>query len=186
MNEAIKTWKIEPSVGIGPVRLGMSRAEARAAMQADGWQWDAKASRFNAQRIDYFDTSCPLKYELADDDSVMFIEVSSFDVPVRIEYLDQNIFELGARALFNRMAKAEGGAHVYAASGYTFEKQILTLWDADRQYDHRGGQRRVVWSAVGLGNQAYLDAVSALKDNAPDWLDEVFDEFGNLLDDDDE
>ena len=41
--------------------------------------------------------------------------------------------------------------------------QIVTLWNADEQYDQRRGGERIVWGQVGLGNDAYLRAIEALE-----------------------
>ncbi|WP_139213161.1 hypothetical protein [Pseudomonas kilonensis] len=44
-----------------------------------------------------------------------------------------------------------------------FPNQILTLWDADEQYDRQGGERREVWGQVGIGTSAYMAAIRAIK-----------------------
>ncbi|EPJ81519.1 hypothetical protein CFII68_18785 [Pseudomonas sp. CFII68] len=44
-----------------------------------------------------------------------------------------------------------------------FPNQILTLWDADEQYDRQGGERREVWGQVGIGTNAYMAAIRAIK-----------------------
>jgi hypothetical protein len=36
------------------------------------------------------------------------------------------------------------------------------LYEADEQYDHRGGQRRQVWSQIGVGDARYLAAIDAI------------------------
>ena len=51
----------------------------------------------------------------------------------------------------------------FDASGFVFPNQIVTLWEADEQYDRLGGEQRPIWALVGLGNQRYLEAVRAVK-----------------------
>jgi hypothetical protein len=57
----------------------------------------------------------------------------------------------------------DSGSHEFDRYEYRFPNQILTLWDADEQYDHQGGEGREVWAQVGIGNHAYMAAIDAIK-----------------------
>ncbi len=74
-----------------------------------------------------------------------------------------DVFSLEASELFSLVTAADGsGPHEFTASEYLFPGQIITLWDADEQYDRRGGETRPVWAQVGIGNPAYVEALSLI------------------------
>jgi hypothetical protein len=68
-------------------------------------------------------------------------------------------WSLPARKLFRLLAKADGGTHTFSASEYVFPNIIVTLWDADSQYDHLAGESRPVYCQVGVGSREYLRVV---------------------------
>ena len=71
------------------------------------------------------------------------------------------MFDVEARELFELFARAEPKKHRFSALEYLFPAQILTLYDADKQYDHFrvGKNARRVWGQVGLGSDDYLWSV---------------------------
>ena len=73
------------------------------------------------------------------------------------------MFSLSAGELFSLIASTDdSGAHEFTDSEYLFPGQIITLWDADEQYDRQGNETRPVWAQVGIGNSAYAEAIAAI------------------------
>jgi hypothetical protein len=78
-------------------------------------------------------------------------------------YAGVDVFSVTAYDLFRLISKGEGSVpHLYNRHGFRFPVQILTLWDADTQYDHRTHRTREIWGEVGIGSAEYLSAVEAL------------------------
>ena len=146
--------KIEPHVGIGPVRLGAKRNAARAALAEIGMPLEV-----SKERIDYF-PGIQVEYT---SDLVSFIGVSWNERYVAT-YHGVDVFDLAAEDLFSSVALHDKtGDHMYNTYDYVFPNQILTLWDADEQYDRIGKETRTVWAQVGLGNDIYLGAVTKVE-----------------------
>ena len=38
----------------------------------------------------------------------------------------------------------------------------VTLYEADEQYDHKGGPSRVIWGQIGIGDARYLAAIDEI------------------------
>lgn len=75
-----------------------------------------------------------------------------------------DVFSISATELFSLMAASDdSGPHEFDRYEYCFPNQILTLWDADKQYDRQRGEEREVWGQVGIGNDAYLAAIEAIE-----------------------
>ncbi|MEM9999164.1 MAG: hypothetical protein AAF809_15780 [Bacteroidota bacterium] len=146
----METFEIIPHVGIGPLRLGMKPAEARTAMAPHG---GVQASHGT---LDYFPSDNALQVEYTDGRASFIGAAGSRDV--RFDFRGVNPFDTPAQALFRHIASFEEGAHRFNRSEYLFPGQIVTLWEADRQYDHAGGQRRPVYAQIGIGSAVYLAA----------------------------
>ena len=73
------------------------------------------------------------------------------------------MFDTPAEALFSLFASYESGSHAFDADDYLFPDLIVTLYEADEQYDYAGGHTRSVYGQVGLGDEAYLAASQAIK-----------------------
>lgn len=143
-------FEIEPHIGIGLVKLGMSRVEVKEALGDDFYSGSHGRSDY------YFSNSLQIEFLEGKTD---FIGASYSD-QYTVIYHGQNVFDITSEALFNIIAKNESANHSYVASEYLFLDQILTLWDADDQYDHIRGEEREVWAQVGIGSSSYLKAVS--------------------------
>ena len=103
---------------------------------------------------DYF-CRATIQVEYGPDDSAWFIGVSSSD-QITTTYRGRNPFDLAATEFFALVAAHDdSGPHEFDRYEYVFPNQILTLWDADEQYDRKGGEARPVWAQVGLGTEAY-------------------------------
>jgi hypothetical protein len=69
-------------------------------------------------------------------------------------YKEVNVFDPPAEQLFSLMVAGEVDAstHKFDDTGYLFPDQILTLYDADSQYDKFRGETRPIWGQVGIGD----------------------------------
>lgn len=147
------TLDVVPHVGIGPARLGLARLANRSCLDAIGLPLEE-----TRKALDYFAENA-LQIEYDDDGKAQFIGIGSSGA-LRVLFFGLDVFDTPARDVFAAIARREAtGAHAFDSSEYLFPEQVVTLWEADEQYDHRGGQRRVVWAQIGIGNARYLDAI---------------------------
>lgn len=157
---AVPVFVMEPLHGIGAVRLGSSRAAMREALAEAGFALESSRGA-----LDFF-CEAAIQVECGPDERVRFVGVSSSERFV-VRFRGQDVFALGAEELFALVAAVDGtGAHRFVDHGYCFPGQIFTLWDADEQYDRRGGGRRPVWAQVGLGDAAYAAAIADIRAGA--------------------
>ena len=149
-------FEFVPHQGFGPIRLGSARSEAREALAALGFPLKSAHGA-----SDYFGESS-IQLECGPDDRVWFIGVfSSRDFTAQI--YGRDVFSLPARELFDLIAAADhSGPHQFTPTQYRFPTQIVTLWDAAKQYDEQGGYTRPVWEQVGIGNDAYAAAAARI------------------------
>ena len=143
-------FEIVPLVGIGPVRLGAAREEVRGSMREHG------GLRSESGNLDYFlGNALQVEYTAG---RASFIGVSSFCPGYSFSYCGVDPFDTPAEVLFALIAKHESASHAFNADDYVFPDQIVTLYEADEQYDYAGDHMRAVYGQVGLGNEAYLAA----------------------------
>jgi hypothetical protein len=148
-------FELCPHKALGPILLGGSRESTRQVMNAVGFPVETSRGQ-----LDYFCDAC-LQVEYDPDDNVQFVGIS--DNPrITATFRDVDVFAVSATELFSLMAASDGsGEHQFSEYEYIFPNQIITLWDADEQYDRRQGERRQVWAQVGMGNDAYTSAISS-------------------------
>lgn len=145
---------IHPHLRVGPVTLGASRCEVRQALAQLGI--NIESSR---KSLDCF---CEARIEVEyDDGTVSFIGVGA-DVRVACMYEGTNLFDTSAQRAFELIAGNESGAHYFTRAEYVFPDQIITLYDADEQYDYWGDGLRKVFGQVGIGDSRYLRAIGEL------------------------
>jgi hypothetical protein len=150
MNKPIIELSLEPLIGVGPIKFGMSRIAARAELQKLGIPLSS-----SEESLDYFYENA-IQIEYTEHDRASFIGIASHKT-LFPTYYGQDVFSLTAKEFFNLVAEHETeDAHKFDSSEYLFRDQILTLWDADTQYDYRTQGKRQVWGQVGLGNLEYL------------------------------
>ena len=143
-------YEIIPHMGIGPVKLGMSREEVKEALGVKNY------SGSNGEIDYYFNNSFQIEFESNKAD---FIGVS-YHPDYTVTYRGMNVFDTAAKKLYEFIATSEDENHKYDPIEYLFPTQILTLWDADEQYDQIGSESRLIWAQIGVGTQCYLEAVS--------------------------
>src|SRR5262245_25445609 len=152
-------FEIIPHVGIGPVQLGMSLTEVDVALALlpGAFPMYQKSQRVRC----FFESS--LQVEFGDSGAAQFIGM--FHHPdILCRYEGRDVFDLAAPELFALIASQERtGTHIYSTSTYLFPDQIVTLYDADEQYDRKGNESRPVFAEVGVGNAEYLAAIRAIR-----------------------
>jgi hypothetical protein len=152
-------FKIEPHVGIGCIKLGAKRDDVRACLAANGFPYE-----MSRDSCDYFCLSA-IQVDFDHDGCVQFIGISC-EKSIIVTYKSINVFDIPAKELFSIMAANDNsGEHDFDECEFLFPNQILTLWEADFQYDMLGGWQRAVWGQVGLGNREYLDVCSKIRGN---------------------
>ena len=78
---------------------------------------------------------------------------------IKVVYRGMDVFSRPAEEVFAFIQKHEGmDPAAYDPEGYLFTEQIITVWNADEQYDING-ERFPVWGQVGIGNTAYAAAM---------------------------
>ena len=145
----MKTLEFVPKVGIGPVKLGMTRQQVATAM------WEKLGERGQSyDSLDYFiNNGFQVEYI---DEKASFIGISNlFPDGYWVIHKGVNIFDLDSDALHQYFRQFDQGP----LEDNIFPKIIVALAGADKQYDYIGGHSRAVCGQVGIGNQAYLEAV---------------------------
>jgi len=144
-------FEIKPHVGIGSVELEMNRADIKKILGEEN------LSYVNEEIDYYFNNSLQIEFV---NDKADFIGMS-YHPDINVMYKNTNVFDTEAKELFNLIARNEEENHKFDEMEYLFPKQIVTLWDADEQYDHMGTTNtRLIWAQIGIGSQNYLEAVS--------------------------
>jgi hypothetical protein len=108
--------------------------------------------------MDYFcDASIQVEYE--EDGTASFVGASSHE-DLALSFAGVDLFDLEAKDAFTLFSSRDGsGDHRFTQFEYVFPSQIITLYDADPQYDHRRDESRSVWAQIGCGDQRYLSAI---------------------------
>lgn len=151
------TLDLIPHSGAGPILLGSLRAEVREVLSTLGFPLeDSRGS------LDYFCESS-IQIEYSPEGHVWFIGLSCHQ-RYTVQYKGKDVFALEAPEIFALIAASETfKLHAYNSYEYCFPDQIITLWDADEQYDRIGNASKPVWAQVGVGDQCYVEAISALR-----------------------
>ncbi len=134
---------ISPGIGAGPIHLGTHKDDARRLLADLGYRLCAEQGN-----LDYFcENALQLEY---DHGRLRFIGISEHP-EITCIYGAQDVFDIDAESLFNLFAANEQQSPI-ALPGEThfFPTQGLNLWEADEQYDRRGGFKRKVYAQVGI------------------------------------
>ena len=152
---------IVPHIGIGPVRFGMAREEVEAALASVPNALPRRAKGRSSTIDCYIEGS--LQIEFGEDGTASFVEVWCHPATL-CTYKGQDVFDLPAPDLFALLAADDGsGHHRYDPSEYLFPELIVSLWDADEQYDRKGNEGRAMYATVGVGDDRYLAAVRKIR-----------------------
>ena len=143
-------YEIKPHVGIGNVELNMNRSEVKKVIGEENF------SGSNEEIDYYFDNSLQIEFV---NDKADFIGIS-YHSSYNVIYKSINVFDTEAKELFNLISSNEKENHTFDAYEYLFPEQVVTLWDADEQYDRIDSETRLIWAQIGVGSLNYLEAVS--------------------------
>jgi hypothetical protein len=147
--------KINPNKSIGPIEFGMSRINVQNQLS----KIDCKLE-FERDSQDFFMNSA-IQVEYEKDNTVSFIGIAS-NHNIELLYHNFDLFNLSSEESFNLIASNESSLHTYDEFEYLFKEQIITLYEADTQYDNKGNYKRSVWGQIGLGDNRYLNAINEL------------------------
>ena len=112
------------------------------------------------KRLYCFENSIQVEFD--DADTASFIGISSHS-QIDLFFQGYDLFEMGAEQVFKVFQNAENGDRAtFTEYEYIFPQQIVTLWDADIQYDRRG-ERFPVWAEIGIGSKAYYETVKGYR-----------------------
>ena len=143
-------FEIKPHIGIGNVELNMSRSDVKKAIGEEHFSGSKEEMDY------YYNNSLQIEFE---NDKADFIGIS-LHPSYNVIYKNINVFDTEAKELFNLIASNEEQTHEFSSSEYLFPNQVVTLWDADEQYDRIGSETRLIWAQIGIGSLNYLEAVS--------------------------
>lgn len=138
---------IKVGIGAGPLRLGTTRQQTRVLMNNLGYPLEAEEGA-----LDYFcENAIQLEYK---GDLVRFIGISDHK-EIECTYHGQDMFDIDAKELFSLVAKNEPiTPQESPGETYFFSHQGINLWEADEQYDRKGGYTRPVYAQVGIETPA--------------------------------
>lgn len=147
--------ELVPGKGALPLRLGSSRDDIARTMLSLGH--DASAHHGNS---DYYARNA-IQIEFGDDGLASFIGIAAA-ANIELIYRGRSILHLPAREVFDLIKENEPQDETeFSPAEQLFRSQIITLWDADEQYDPFG-ERFPVWGQIGIGNESYLSAIDGL------------------------
>jgi len=152
--------EIKPLYGVGPIKFGMTSQEVQDAMKESCGN-EYKYSR--SGDTDYFFGSA-LEVSYDDEGKAEFIGTQYY-LGCGCDFILYGIdpFSLEASALFEHIASQQLGSHIFDPADYLFRDAIITLWNSDEQYDHKGGEQKPVYAQVGVGNDIYLHAIDKIE-----------------------
>lgn len=135
------------------MKLGMNRAQVREALSSYS---NNDLDQISNPTLDYaFGNSLQIEYD--DAGHAQFIGVGGY-LGCGCDYVfrDRLVGAYSAQELFNLLADLDGGGnHVFNDTEYFFPNIMMTVWEADSQYDYLGGESRPVYGQVGVANSRY-------------------------------
>lgn len=134
---------LKPGIGAGTLLLEATREESRKLMDDLGYPL-----AYENGALDYFcENSIQLEYE---NNHVRFIGISDHE-EIKCTYYGQDVFDIEAKELFAIVAKNEPVTpEMLPGETCFFPNQGINLWEADEQYDRKGGYKRPVYAQVGI------------------------------------
>ena len=149
-------FDIQPRLRAGRLELGTRREMTRAIMASMKF-----ALTRTSDRMDYYDESS-IQLDFFDDHCLHFIGFA-YSPHFAVEYRSVDPFDLDAKGLFWLINEEEKSPVPFNDYDQLFSTQIIAIWDAQQQYDYKGGHRRTVFGTFSMGDQRYLDEMLAFK-----------------------
>jgi hypothetical protein len=145
-------FEIQEHTGVGPVKLGMTRPQVCEALAKYS---DNGLDQVSHQTLDYaFGNSLQIEYD--DQGHAQFIGVGFYSgCGCDFTFRGRHVGEYTAYDLFKALAKIDGGTHEFTENEYFFPNIMMTVWEADSQYDYMGGESRPVFGQVGVASERY-------------------------------
>ena len=152
----MKIIELIPLKGIEFIQFGMSRNEVRTIM-IDKYKAGTPVKR-NEETECYFENSLQFSYE--SDDTLSFIEISAFP-PIGVQILGINTWEIDGKELLRLLKEHDTMNEEISEGGYNpiFQKNIITLYELDEQYDVIGEFKGEKWAAIGIGDLRYYESI---------------------------
>lgn len=147
--------RLVPHVGVGPILLGMTKDEVTRAMKACGLNVSSNAHG----HLYFFENSIMVEFHPTGD--ATFIGVSP-NKNLRLTFQNTSLFDMEAKRVFHLFQKHEEVTAEFDEYEHIFPRQIVTLWDADAQYD-QNGQKTAIWGQIGIGDDKYLKAGATMQ-----------------------
>lgn len=153
----IPEFEIIEHVGVGPVRLGADRATVEAALGAIP---DSRLDQ-SAATMDYaFGNSLQIEYGASG--YAHFIGIGYYNgCGCDFTFRGRHIGDYSAEALFVLLSTLDGQRGLeFLSDEFYFPAIRMTVWDADSQYDYRGGKLMPVYGQVGVASPEYQSSPS--------------------------
>lgn len=155
----IPTFEILPGKSIGPIDLGMSQEEVKAALQS---YIDSGLDQTTSPTSDYaFGNSLVVEYGRSG--GAQFIGASYYN-NCGCEYIFQgrHVSSYSAESLFELLAGLNQTPDIeFDEYQYFFSNIGVTVWNADSQYDYLNGEETPVFGQMGVVNDEYAKAIEA-------------------------
>jgi hypothetical protein len=148
----IPEFEILEHIGVGPIRLGADRAAVAAAVAAI----PDNGLDQTAATIDYaFGNSLQIEY--GSSGHAQFIGVGYYaGCGCDFTFRGQHIGDYSAEALFDLLSALDGqSGSQFQPNEFYFRTIHMNVWDADSQYDYRGGKQTPVYGQVGVSSPEY-------------------------------
>ncbi len=148
-------FELVPGKGALPLLLGSSRRGIGETMEGLGHKISARHGQ-----SDRYVRNC-VQIEFDEDGLASFIGIST-DSGIELIYRGRDILHLPSHEVFDLIKENEPECDFeYSDVTHLFRNQIITLWDADEQYDSFD-ERFPVWGQIGIGNENYLAAIDEI------------------------
>ncbi len=149
-------FELVPMEGALPLRLDQTAAEVAQVMSSLGLQ----PSSDRGQSVYYLENSIQIEFGEATGRS-QFIGFAN-QAGLEVIYGGEKVNGRSAEEVAALFGKREDVPPPFDDLEMLFRQQILTLWDADPQYNLT--QSNVpIWGQIGIGSPQYLAAIDALK-----------------------
>jgi hypothetical protein len=150
----IRELVVQPLLGMGPITFGTERSEVRRLLGEINLPLYRELGD-----SDYFGKQASIQIEYADG-TASFIGINA-GVELRCTLYGSNVFELAAEDLHRHISAHESSPPDFCESENLFLDQIISVYEADEQYDYLGEHTRLVYAQIGIGDERYLSSTTA-------------------------